>query len=208
MTNTAILSCAELCAQSYQDSDPRFVTVDELRYAVIPCDDHIDVCFRGTANAEGWLHDLLVLLGEDFDGSIVHLGFHKASHELMPYIHEALSRCRQDLPIRVSGHSLGGALACLTTKQLVATGFDATAITFGCPRYQSQLGRDPLFIVHYRIVNSCDPVTHVPDDIGWYHTVKPFIDVCLPTDELSVGMHSPIEDAYVNRLKTMFAAGK
>ena len=200
MNPATIKLCAELCAASYDDSDLRFTTVDELRFGVIVQDGMRHIVHRGTDNATGWLEDFKAVPAEDFDGSLVHLGFKECTEKLMPHIFAALAVSPQDLPICVDGHSLGGSIAGMTTKRLVAAGFDAVAVTFGCPRYQSQVGENSTAITHYRIINSFDPVVHAPDGEMWIHTVEPFLDVAKPGDELSIDHHAPIETAYIARL--------
>ncbi len=201
MKAATIKTCAELCGASYDTKDLRFNTIDELRFGVIVQDNIRHIVHRGTDNLDGWLQDAKVVPAEDFDGSLVHLGFKQCTEKLMPYIFDALAATDQGLPIYVSGHSLGGALAGMVTKRLAAAGMDAVAVTFGCPRYQSRLGKIPSEIIHYRIVNRMDIVTNIPDDEAWRHTVAPFIDVYQPGDVLSVAMHAPIETAYTARLK-------
>ena len=68
---------------------------------------------------------------------------------------------RQRLPLFITGHSLGGALALLATK-LVAPDVTGACYTFGAPRVANyeyfRLLKTPV----YRIVNSSDVVPRVP----------------------------------------------
>jgi len=65
------------------------------------------------------------------------------------------------LPLFITGHSLGGALALLATK-LVASDVDGACYTFGAPRVGNYEYFRKIKTPVYRIVNSADVVPRVP----------------------------------------------
>ena len=105
----------------------------------------------------------------------VHTGFHEA---LMEETDEngktALQRVKdiletkeakdgngEPLPIFITGHSLGGALALLTTKQ-TASNVNGACYTFGGPRVANYEYFEGIKTPVYRVVNSSDIVPRVP----------------------------------------------
>ncbi|MEE4299272.1 MAG: lipase family protein, partial [Pseudomonadales bacterium] len=89
-----------------------------------------------------------------------HEGFHAAYRSVHDAIAERL-KGHEDLPLYVTGHSLGGALA------VVATWYQSSArlgacYTFGAPRVGDQGLIDRFRTPIYRIVNGPDPVPFVP----------------------------------------------
>ena len=90
----------------------------------------------------------------------VHSGFNRAflsvENQVLQYL-----KGSEDLPLYVTGHSLGGALATLATWYLSGDQL-AACYTFGAPR----VGDDGLMNRYrtpiYRIVNGADPVPCVP----------------------------------------------
>ena len=67
----------------------------------------------------------------------------------------------QPLPLFITGHSLGGALALLATK-LIARDINGACYTFGAPRIANYEYFDGVKTPVYRIVNSADVVPRVP----------------------------------------------
>ena len=90
----------------------------------------------------------------------VHAGFNEAFLSVEAQIDRVLDGC-EHLPLYLTGHSLGGALATLATWHLAGDRL-AACYTFGAPRVgDNQLlnrFRTPIF----RIVNGADPVPLVP----------------------------------------------
>jgi triacylglycerol lipase len=140
----------------------------------VPC---LVIVFRGSDDIGNWkinAHAYQQMFG---DLGKVHNGFKTAylsiKNELNNYIKE------NSLPIFVTGHSLGAALAILTTSELAtSTNFDS-CYTYGSPRVGN-----PDFINAnkrnriYRIVNNCDVVTTIPTDFAsmtYQHIGTPYL---------------------------------
>jgi len=132
------------------------------------------VAFRGTAE----LSD--VKLDADYTRHVdsvlkmtLHMGFASASRELYPLI---LQYLKTGYKTRVTGHSLGGAVAAVSSLYFRKAGFDVTCFTFGQPKVTNVPGADradSLDII--RFVNVNDIVTSVPpvdyrpgQDLGAY----------------------------------------
>lgn len=129
------------------------------------CDTHAVLAFRGTdpVTLPNWVTDAVVKLvahGE-LDGR-VHHGFHSALRRTWSLI-EPILDAAADLPLFVTGHSMGGALAALAACKLAKLGRPPTATyTFGAPRFG-----DPTFCAGYalplyRVVNRLDFVPEMP----------------------------------------------
>ena len=121
--------------------------------------------FRGTQQTKDWITNLNVAMSPvtGSNGEVlgnVHRGFHAAFRSVHNQIGPLL-KGDEDLPLFITGHSLGGALATLATWYLKGDSL-AACYTFGAPRVgDSQLMsrfRTPI----YRLVNGVDPVPFVP----------------------------------------------
>ena len=132
------------------------------------------LAFRGT---EKKFADWLTNAGcvpTTVNGTKVHTGFLKAFTEnrgsdgktVQKVVEEILARkeARENerlLPLYITGHSLGGALALLATK-LVAPNVNGACYTFGAPRIGNYEYFRKIKTPVYRIVNSADVVPRVP----------------------------------------------
>lgn len=146
------------------------------------------MAFRGTQEAADWLANAKFLPSKNELGVKVHTGFVDALDEVWAEIEPLVVNA--GVPVTVTGHSLGAALASLAAIRLTAAGHDVAAVyTYGQPRtghssfarlYDSTLGS-----ITHRIVNHVDLVTRVPlllqgyrhvgrrmyfDASGWLHT--------------------------------------
>ena len=104
--------------------------------------------------------DLITVSGEQK----VHHGFYDAFNAVKSDIEDDLAKHR-GVPIYVTGHSLGGALAILATKFLASDSLGA-CYTFGGPRVGNSLFADDIKTPIYRIVNAADGVPRVPPSWG------------------------------------------
>eukprot|EP00850_Spirogloea_muscicola_P021696 SM000258S09112 [mRNA] locus=s258:45251:47373:- [translate_table: standard] len=107
----------------------------------------IVVAFRGTHESSlvNWIADLYFLQLDlnypGVDNALVHAGFYAAYHNstVRDRVLNAIARIRQHhprLPVAITGHSLGAALACLCALDLRVNMNvqDLQLMTFGCPR--------------------------------------------------------------------------
>lgn len=135
------------------------------------------ICFRGTQQVRDWLTNLkistqLITDPKNDGGQIgnMHKGFHDAYKSVESAINERL-KGTENLPLYVTGHSLGGALAVVATWYQSSQRL-AACYTFGAPRVGDEklLGRFKTPI--YRIVNAADPVPFVPPSGATLTVVK------------------------------------
>lgn len=112
--------------------------------------------FRGTATIGGWVSDLDVKMvaTSEFPGR-VHSGFYDDFMAMYPWI---LDRIKTAKNVKVTGHSLGGALAVLTAEKLKIP----LLYTFGCPRVGNIVFARECYSEHHRVVNDIDIVACVP----------------------------------------------
>lgn len=133
---------------------------DELGMAVI--------VFRGTQQSIDWWTNLnataIEINGRGTNSGIVvgkvHEGFNRAYQSVDSQIKDLLEG-EENLPLYITGHSLGGALATLATWYLPGAKL-AACYTFGAPRVGDQKLYDRYRTPIYRIVNGTDPVPFVP----------------------------------------------
>ena len=173
------LLCAVLAAGGFELvgvlSDPGtdtqgFVAVrragDELDMAV--------VSFRGTETVQDWMTNLQYSMAPadslppagNESAARVHRGFRDAFVSVKDQIDRYLP-CVGGLPVFITGHSLGGALATLGATH--PSGWDVAACyTFGAPRVGNKEFASSLRIPVYRVVNPGDPVPHVPTPLRGY----------------------------------------
>ena len=177
MEFTEVLDFARRAAAAYQD-EPAIravvgpqpaLTTSDLRGVDVRAFVEVDerqrrqwVVVRGTAN--------LLNAAEDADytkvnapelGIVVHQGFLDDAEAVWSF---ARSLLKPGLETRITGHSLGGALALIIAMRLHTQGFPVSRIvTFGQPKVTNEAGVDrfrdlPLL----RIVNHDDPVPLLP----------------------------------------------
>ena len=139
------------------------------------------VCFRGTKQIRDWMTNLAIQpvpIKDPRTGAIIgnmHKGFHDAYMSVHGDILDRLEG-HEDLPLYITGHSLGGAIA------VAATWFQssprlAACYTFGAPRVGDQGLIDRFETPIYRIVNGPDPVTLVPPSGFGLDVIKGIIRV-------------------------------
>jgi len=89
--------------------------------------------FRGTSNLENVLVDLKVSLMLDSKlGIQLHRGFAETSSSVLKYLTPSLDK---SIPIIITGHSLGGAVAVIVAFYLQQEGYDVQqVVTFGQPK--------------------------------------------------------------------------
>jgi predicted lipase len=128
--------------------------------------------FRGTQPSrwEDVRTDLRVLKQNTVEGK-VHKGFKNAFDDIKDEIVEVLrDSIGKDLPLYITGHSLGAALATVATQELEEEFPDliAACYTFGSPRVGDGVYEKSIKAPFYRIVNTTDIVTLVPFFLGTF----------------------------------------
>lgn len=126
------------------------------------------VSFRGTENVRDWETNLRYSLtpvvfphpGTNQWIGRVHQGFRDSFMSVRDQVDRHLP-CAEGLPIFITGHSLGGALATLGAAYLSRWGLSA-CYTFGSPRVGNKGFSGSLRIPVYRVVNPLDTVPSVP----------------------------------------------
>ncbi|CAJ1400601.1 unnamed protein product [Effrenium voratum] len=137
--------------------------------------DDCAIVFRGSKSLLNYLlADFDVKLANPFGGSCpdckVHRGFYKSWQSLESQTLRALSELGcEKRPVRLSGHSLGGAMAMLAAFQLSFNFTIKELYTFGQPRVGDQGWVDAFEarmakanVAYFRVTDYMDPVPHLP----------------------------------------------
>ena len=148
------------------DTQAFFAKRDADRIAVL--------AFRGT-EANSWKDvktDLDARFYKGKDGVKVHTGFRDAYNQVAKQVRAAVNSLPDTFSLYVTGHSLGGALAVVATKEL---GRDtlAACYTFGSPRVGNEEFGEEIRAPIYRIVNAADGVPRVPP--SWFSYCIAFV---------------------------------
>jgi len=135
-------------------------------------DEFAVLAFRGTQPTkwEDVRTDLRALKQKTIEGK-VHKGFKEAFDDVSGEIFDIVDKSiGKDLPLYVTGHSLGAALATVATQELEEKFHDliAACYTFGSPRVGDGTYEKSIKAPVYRIVNTTDIVTLVPFFLGTF----------------------------------------
>ena len=124
------------------------------------------LAFRGTQKSlEDIRADASAGLIDAPKGGRVHRGFLEAFKQVEEPIKQTLEN-HPHIPVYITGHSLGGALAMLATRYLSPVSLGAT-YTFGCPRVANDLFFKGVRTPVYRVVNAADGVARLPFGNGF-----------------------------------------
>ena len=128
--------------------------------------------FRGTQPTkwEDVRTDLRALKQKTIEGK-VHKGFKEAFDDVRDEIFDIVGKSiGKDLPLYITGHSLGAALATVATQELEEEFDDliAACYTYGSPRVGDGKYEKSIKAPFYRIVNTTDIVTLVPLFLGTF----------------------------------------
>jgi len=135
-------------------------------------DEFAVLAFRGTQPTrwEDVRTDLRALKQKTIEGK-VHRGFKEAFDDVRDEIFDIVDKSiGKDLPLYITGHSLGAALATVATQELEEKFDDliAACYTFGSPRVGDGKYEKSIKAPFYRIVNTTDIVTLVPLFLGTF----------------------------------------
>ncbi|EOA81330.1 hypothetical protein ACJQWK_10556 [Exserohilum turcicum] len=145
------------------------------------------VAFRGSRTPDNWItnFDFAMMPTTLCPKCVAHSGFWRSWTDARRRVVSALKNSTAQYPgyqIRVTGHSLGGAVATFAAAGLRTEGFDVAMYTFGAPRIGGPSVSD--FISkqaggNYRITHWNDPVSRIPFlTMGYVHvTPEYYIDV-------------------------------
>ena len=107
----------------------------------LPSDKSIYVTFRGSSSIKNWVTNLDAVKTSYTTfpecNCQVHKGFFDAEQTVFPSILNAVIKLRSAYPtysLKVTGHSLGAALAQLTSMNLIKNGLANSVYNFGMPR--------------------------------------------------------------------------
>jgi triacylglycerol lipase len=174
-----LVESAKLARDAYRDSAANFATYgDKYQVELVPLPNSAGqvlflkdssarrqiISIRGTETkyAKSVLTDAEYTKQLDPKlGIFVHAGFEKAVREL----YDSLStRLDTGYSTRITGHSLGGALAVLLTYYMTVDGYHLErTVTFGQPKVTNKQGVEKFSQVKLlRVINSKDPVAAVP----------------------------------------------
>lgn len=140
------------------DTDTQAFLVKTHEYAVL--------AFRGTevTKREDVKTDIRATMHSIIEGK-VHTGFIRAYKSLEKKIEASLEKVK-DLPLYITGHSLGAALATIATQYLernhIIRDRIAACYTYGSPRVGNHEFDRAFRSAIYRIVNTTDIVTIIP----------------------------------------------
>lgn len=130
------------------------------------------LAFRGTEKDwQNILTDLRINFYRDKKtGAKIASGFSEAYALIASDVNKAIAQLEPDLPLYITGHSLGGALAAVASMRIYPADRIAACYTFGCPRvgdgeFVLRLWKVPV----YRLVHAADIVTRVPFAFGYRH---------------------------------------
>ena len=137
--------------------------------------------FRGTevSSIKDIKADLDAKIIQCESGGKIHRGFNDAFSEvhmeIQKYLNEEL---KENKPLFISGHSLGGALATVASKKLSFDNGIAACYTFGSPRVGNEEWMQNIKTPIYRMVNSADPVTMLPPGDEIISSIATLLDFC------------------------------
>jgi len=144
-------------------------SVEETRAFLAKNERFAVLAFRGTEkNMGNILTDIDVRFRKDKSGAKIADGFSRAYALVEKQIAVAVGALDPNLPLYITGHSLGGALAVIASIRIRPSDRIAACYTYGCPRvgnaeFTNQLWKIPV----YRQVHISDIVPRVPFAFGY-----------------------------------------
>lgn len=167
-------STASEFENTLQTDTTGFVAVDKTRKFIV-------VSFRGSTSVRNWVGngDIGLAPTDLCSGCRVHNGFWAAWKEIESTVLTAVKNALAANPgysVKVTGHSLGGAVATLAAAKLRQTGTPATLYSYGAPRVGNEATSQ--FITkqaggNFRVTHTDDPVPRLPFDWMGYRHISP-----------------------------------
>ncbi len=118
------------------------------------------LAFRGTQTLEDVRSDANYAQAHDTSLHLqLHSGFLQATEDVLPQILPHLS---PGYRLRVTGHSLGGAMAVIAALELQGQGWKPEVITFGQPKVTNDAGAERTQLNLVRFIHGQDIVTLIP----------------------------------------------
>lgn len=178
METKEILTYAKIARDTYLNPDKATTAFNEYGFKIIKFFDNKGaqaylltngservLSFRGTEvkQKSDIIADLKSGKNFDFNQTKVHAGFKAEVNKLWDDISIQVKASDRSLPLIVTGHSLGAAMATITSSRLEGNGVMVKAlVTFGSPRVGTKEFVESLHVNHLRVINCCDAVTRVP----------------------------------------------
>ena len=148
------------CVKTFDCYGTQAILVKNAKFIVL--------AFRGTeANSiQDIKTDFKARFTDCDSGDRVHMGFKEAYEEVAQKIQDAINAHEfKALPLFITGHSLGGALATIAAKRLKHHGGIAACYTYGSPMVGDDDWVAEMRVPVYRIVNAADGVTMLPPSL-------------------------------------------
>jgi hypothetical protein len=134
-------------------------------------DEYAVLAFRMTESEQHALQTIMLTKFTNTPEGKIHAGLKEAYDLIAQQIMQALPLV-SGLPLYITGHSGGGALALIATQELERKGFRdqiAACYTFGSPKVGNEEFDRAINSPIYRIVNTTDSVTLMPLTFGYIH---------------------------------------
>lgn len=132
------------------------------------------ISIRGTANKlNAWADIDSVKVFDARLNIFLHVGFKQASDQLYA---DGVAFLHKDYKTRITGHSLGGAVACILMMNLIHDGYPVEQVlTFGQPKVTNAKGAERFKNApYYRIINDQDIVAQLPPSNLVYDLSGPY----------------------------------
>lgn len=116
---------------------------------------------RGTAVKQNVWEDIeTTLVPDSILGIPLHRGFQRDATAIFD---DSTPHIRKDMPLHITGHSLGGAVAMILAAYYDKRGYKvARLVTFGQPKFTSEPPPEKVLSVTTRVVNDLDVVPMIP----------------------------------------------
>eukprot|EP01035_Chromulina_nebulosa_P017269 gene17269-22803_t len=137
----------------------------------LPSDKSIYVVFRGSESTRNWITNLDAYKTNYTSfpscNCEVHKGFYDAEQSVISSVITQVKLLKIQhigYSVKVTGHSLGAALAQLTAMDLISAGISTSVYNFGQPRVGDKSYADfsSNLLTTWRVVHNADMVPHVP----------------------------------------------